>query len=241
MFSFAAIVLSSALAVSAADFQVQVGANAGLVFDPPMVMAAPLDTVTFIFTSKNHTATQSTFAAPCVASAGGSNSGFMFIPTPAPAALPSWTITVNTTDPLWFHCEQTNPVNHCQSGMVFAVNPTADKSFDAFQAAAKNGAAAGSAAGATPGVIPPPTSLPTGGPVAGAAPPSSGSPAPGAIPVSPAAPGASSPATSAATGTDAPASSPSPTGSGALAVRGASSGVALGAVTLFAAVAGLLL
>lgn len=60
-------------------------------------------------------------------------------------------VTVNGTDPLWFYCAQTlyvrysrrvasvadfvtaySPIRHCQAGMVFAVNPSADESFASF-------------------------------------------------------------------------------------------------------------
>src|ERR1700761_487775 len=36
--------------------------------------------------------------------------------------------------PLWFFCGQ---ANHCQQGMVFSVNANANKTFDAYLAAAK--------------------------------------------------------------------------------------------------------
>ena len=59
----------------------------------------------------------------------------------------------NASAPLWFYCRQTGYVidleaknstlnapycSHCETGMVFAINPTAAMSFSAFQAAAKN-------------------------------------------------------------------------------------------------------
>jgi len=47
---------------------------------------------------------------------------------------PQWSFTVkNATAPLWFYCRQ---VGHCNKGMVFAINPTAAKSFSLYQAAA---------------------------------------------------------------------------------------------------------
>ena len=48
---------------------------------------------------------------------------------------PTWNVTVNDTTPLWFYCRQHAPdgSSHCGSGMVFAVNPTADKTFADFQ------------------------------------------------------------------------------------------------------------
>jgi len=51
-------------------------------------------------------------------------------------------LTVTDTNPVWVYCRQ---ANHCQQGMVFAVNP-GDK-FAAFQAAATGGASATSTTG----------------------------------------------------------------------------------------------
>ena len=38
---------------------------------------------------------------------------------------PTWSVTVNNTQPLWFYCRQHAPTgaSHCGAGMVFAVNP----------------------------------------------------------------------------------------------------------------------
>jgi len=53
------------------------------------------------------------------------------------AMVPAFNMTVPSTDPLWFYCAQ---AMHCESGMVFAVNPptSGNKTFTAFQASAKN-------------------------------------------------------------------------------------------------------
>lgn len=59
---------------STADHRVTVGANGQLVFSPSNITAQQGDTVTFEFHQKNHSATMSTFAAPCV-NAGGFDSG----------------------------------------------------------------------------------------------------------------------------------------------------------------------
>lgn len=42
-------------------------------------------------------------------------------------------------NPIWGYCRQINPPNptHCQSGMVFGINPSAEKTFDAFLYKAK--------------------------------------------------------------------------------------------------------
>jgi plastocyanin len=147
-FSLAPVILATlASTVFAADTQVKVGSNSILSFDPPSVNASAGDTVTFIFYPKNHTVTQSTFAAPCQQMDGGANSGFQ--PVTANATnVPSFSITVNNTTPLWFYCMQ---ANHCKSGMVFAINPTANKTFAAFQAAANASSATGSSSNTTTG------------------------------------------------------------------------------------------
>lgn len=115
--------------------------------------------------SGSHTATQSTFAAPCTALQGGVDSGPCVLASshtlpchqathlrsfssrkPAAATPPTFNYTVADANPVWFYCATGT---HCKSGMVFAVNPSADQSFAAFQAAAK-GEAPSSSAGASP-------------------------------------------------------------------------------------------
>jgi plastocyanin len=120
-----------ATVASAVTTQVIVGGGP-LTYTPNQVMAAVGDTIQFVFMPKNHTVTQSTFAAPCQALPGGQDSGF--VPVSANAtSTQAFTVTVNATDPMWFYCRQ---FGHCQAGMVFAINPTANKTFAAFQAAA---------------------------------------------------------------------------------------------------------
>jgi plastocyanin len=133
--SFIAALLASAAAVSAQQtFNVLVGANDTLTFQPDTVNASVGDTIAFTFLSKNHTVTQSTFAAPCTNfSADGIDSGFVPV-DPTATSFQQYSFTMNNVSaPLWFYCRQTG---HCGKGMVFAVNPTAAKSFSAFQAAA---------------------------------------------------------------------------------------------------------
>jgi len=143
----AAFVAAAASLASAADHLVLVGDN-GLDFNPTTVAAAAGDNVIFEFRAKNHTVTQSSFAQPCTflqtAAGPGVDSGYQPVPAGA-TSFPQWSITVdNATAPLWFYCKQGA---HCQAGMVFAINPNAEKTFEAFQAAAKagGGAASGSA------------------------------------------------------------------------------------------------
>ena len=63
---------------SCEDHRIIVG-GATLTFQPPNITAQPGDTITFEFHQKNHSATQSSFAAPCqklALSSGGKQIGF---------------------------------------------------------------------------------------------------------------------------------------------------------------------
>jgi len=129
-FSFA-IIPAFAAAVSAVTHTVLVGENLGLTYNPSSITAAEGDVIAFQFVAKNHSVTQSSFANPCTKS--GVDSGFFPVQANA-TVVPQWSFTLNNASaPLWFYCAQTG---HCAQGMVFAVNPTAAKSFSAFQAAA---------------------------------------------------------------------------------------------------------
>jgi len=146
-FSTVVAALVSIVAVSAQqNFTVIVGGNGTLTYSPTSVNASVGDTIAFQFASKNHTVTQSTFAAPCenmTTPTAGIDSGFMPVAA-GTTSFPQWSFTMtNASAPLWFYCRQTG---HCEQGMVFAVNPTAAKSFAAFQAAAKASSSDGSPA-----------------------------------------------------------------------------------------------
>ncbi|KAJ8522664.1 hypothetical protein ONZ45_g791 [Pleurotus djamor] len=131
------IVTFASLALArAATFDVSVGGPGILKFDPEFVTAARGDIVRFIFKQKNHTATQSTFENPCQAAQGGFDSGFVPVADSVVDDFPVAELTIDNTNPTWVYCKQGN---HCQQGMVFAINP-ADR-FAAFKAAATGGAA----------------------------------------------------------------------------------------------------
>jgi plastocyanin len=122
------------------DIQVG-GAGGALVFDPEAIAANPGDQVVFHFHPKNHTVTQSSFASPCGPKAGGIDSGFMPVPANTTDNFPTYTITVNDTQPVWVYCRQASntPASHCGQGMVFAVNCGQDgapNSFTNFKASA---------------------------------------------------------------------------------------------------------
>ncbi|KAJ8080295.1 hypothetical protein AAF712_015305 [Marasmius tenuissimus] len=150
-----AAALASASSVAAETFTVIVGGNSSLTYSPTSVNAKVGDTIQFQFVSKNHTVTQSTFAKPCERMSTptqGIDSGYLPVPANA-TEFPVWSFSLNNDSaPLWFYCAQ-EP--HCSKGMVFAVNPTADKSFEAFQQTAMGSAApAGGASGASGSVTP---------------------------------------------------------------------------------------
>ncbi|KAJ6488809.1 hypothetical protein C8R45DRAFT_1097161 [Mycena sanguinolenta] len=137
LFTLASLALASI--ASAENILITVGENSTTTFTPSNITANVGDTVIFQFVAANHTATQSSFAAPCTNMTGGLDSGFQFVPAGA-TQNPQYSFNVtNATQPLWFFCRQTG---HCGKGMVFSVNaPATGKTFDAFQAAAKATAA----------------------------------------------------------------------------------------------------
>ncbi|KAJ8109834.1 hypothetical protein ONZ43_g6028 [Nemania bipapillata] len=139
---------------TAANIEVTVGKDSKLEFNPSSIKAQIGDTITYKFFSKNHAVAQSTFADPCHIQANGIFSGFTPNTSPDVAAPTDFTITINDTKPLWFYCPQTNG-NHCQSGMVHAINaPDTGNTFDAYKAKAQGAA--------TPST-PPAGTLPVGG------------------------------------------------------------------------------
>jgi plastocyanin len=118
------------------------GPNGNLSFTPSRVSASPRDTIKFVFQVKNHTVTQSSFAAPCLPLTNkttGQRIGFSsgFFPVAANTTdFPTWSLTINDTSPIWAYCGQ---AGHCGSGMVFAVNSdeSSGQTFAAFQNLAK--------------------------------------------------------------------------------------------------------
>ncbi|KAI9815046.1 MAG: hypothetical protein M1827_002889 [Pycnora praestabilis] len=109
--------------------QVTVGGSAGLVYTPNTLEAAIGDMVQFTFMSENHTVTQAAFAKPCV-KLSGVDSGFMPNPNNTVNPAPSFVFQVTTSDPTWFYCRQKG---HCGKGMVFSINPSANKTQAEFQ------------------------------------------------------------------------------------------------------------
>jgi len=80
---------------------VETGMAPVLGYSPESITANVGDSVQFVFMQKNHTATQSTFADPCKAMAGGKDSGFM--PNPEGKAGVTFNVTVDVADPQCKH------------------------------------------------------------------------------------------------------------------------------------------
>ncbi|KAL8671762.1 MAG: hypothetical protein Q9168_003757, partial [Polycauliona sp. 1 TL-2023] len=103
-----------------------------LTFEPNNLQVPAGDMVQFHFYPKvrdfNHpNVVQSTFDQPCEpinnnnASVNGFFSGFMPVKADA-TMMPSYTIMVNDTKPIWYYCSQGK---HCQQKMVGVINPPA--------------------------------------------------------------------------------------------------------------------
>jgi len=135
---------------------VVVGGPGVLQYNPSSVNANVGDVVQFVFQQKNHTATQSTFETPCSPAPGGFDSGFVPVADNVTSGFPVAALQIINTDPIWVYCRQ---ANHCQQGMVFAVNPGSN--FAAFQAAAEGGAVLSSTASGTGATSTPASSAPT--------------------------------------------------------------------------------
>ncbi|KAK5120465.1 hypothetical protein LTR85_006120 [Meristemomyces frigidus] len=77
-------------------------------FSPDNITATPGDIVTFVFYPSNHSVIQSVYGYPCIPSEDvtdqqGFFSGFQPIANTS-GPLPSWNLTINTTDPVWYYC-----------------------------------------------------------------------------------------------------------------------------------------
>ncbi|KAH6894877.1 hypothetical protein BKA70DRAFT_1439360 [Coprinopsis sp. MPI-PUGE-AT-0042] len=135
-----------------ATFEVAVGPGGELVFDPPTVEGAVAgDIINFAFHPKSHSATQSTFDTPCAPLADGFSSQVVTTEAEGEEVRP-FTIPTDYdgTAPIWFYC---GVGQHCQNGMVFAVNAPAapsNRSFEAFQAAARGEAPPSASASGSP-------------------------------------------------------------------------------------------
>jgi len=143
-FATIAVLAASALGASAQTVHtILVGAGGNLTYSPSNITADIGDFVSFVFQSRNHTVSQSTFADPCtqftntsIADPSKQNLTSGFMPVAANAtSFNVWTIQVTQSTPIWFYCQQTVPASHCNKGMVGAINANASaaNSFAAFQ------------------------------------------------------------------------------------------------------------
>ncbi|VDC02032.1 unnamed protein product [Peniophora sp. CBMAI 1063] len=143
---FRALLNVGLLATASAQkpWKVIVGNETGAaLFDPVSLDGVSSgDTVTFIFSPKNHSVTQSSFAEPCRPLPNGFDTGFAHpVAIGAPLAdRPTFTYTMNGTGPVWVYCRQAQftAQSHCGQDMVFAINPDApgtgaNRTLDAFR------------------------------------------------------------------------------------------------------------
>ncbi|GAB1319394.1 hypothetical protein MFIFM68171_09604 [Madurella fahalii] len=137
----ARLLLSVGLVASIAQavhHQVTVGKGGELKFVPATIHAKEGDTVTYTFFARNHSVAQSSFSEPCQPLAGGIFSGFVPNQSPDVASWTTFTVTVRDTNPIWIYCSQPNG-NHCQKGMLHAINPPAEgNTFEKFAELATN-------------------------------------------------------------------------------------------------------
>ncbi|KAH9210749.1 Cupredoxin [Leptodontidium sp. 2 PMI_412] len=143
-----AAVVATATAQEGTTIQVTVG-KGGLVYTPNDIKAEVGTNIEFSFFPKNHTVTQSSFKDPCHPLENGFFSSF--VPTANSPSGSTFTITVKDTKPIWLYCGQGN---HCQTGMVAAINaPSTGNTFEAFALLAKNATASTSPPGGAVGGI----------------------------------------------------------------------------------------
>lgn len=122
-------------ALAQTTHNVTVGAQ-GSFYDPPTVSAALNDTVNFIFVGPVHSVVQAAFNNPCSPLPRGFSSGLVKRDESGPP--PIWSLKItNVTVGIWFYCENTIPVPHCASGMVGAINPSSQASYQQFVDSAK--------------------------------------------------------------------------------------------------------
>ena len=120
LFGVAAVAAAGVSAQAGTTIKVTVGADGKFAYNPNNIIATPGTQVEFDFFPKNHSVIQSSFDNPCHPLAGG---GFFsgFVPTAVAPSSTTFTITVKDSSPIWIYCGQTTG-NHCQSGMVAAIN-----------------------------------------------------------------------------------------------------------------------
>ncbi|KAF4577529.1 hypothetical protein EYR40_003068 [Pleurotus pulmonarius] len=130
-------IVAAALAVVpsalAADFAVNVGQDNTFAFNPTSITGAVAgDTITFTFLTRNHSATTTTFTTPCPPPDGGVPGGFdTGFHSATGTDQPQAVVTLASDSTQWVACRQAGGA-HCRLGMTFAVNPTAEQTYEQF-------------------------------------------------------------------------------------------------------------
>ncbi|KAF2194734.1 hypothetical protein K469DRAFT_509556, partial [Zopfia rhizophila CBS 207.26] len=99
-----------------------VGAAGKLAFNPDSISVSRGTILRFNFLGINHTLTQSTLDHPCTSNAQFDTGFRQFNPTNSSGKF-LLEFEVDTDQPQWFYCAQELPISHCNSGMVFSLNP----------------------------------------------------------------------------------------------------------------------
>ncbi|KAH9217513.1 hypothetical protein DL95DRAFT_386361 [Leptodontidium sp. 2 PMI_412] len=139
--------VTSTANTAAATYTVLAGQNPA--FTPNSVTAKEGDTITFQFTSGNHTVTESTFEHPCVKLEDGIDSGYQPVVNSLNPSDFSFNVAQNTSQ--WFYSKQ---AGECGDGMTFALNPNNEQTEVRFQlnAVAQNGTSTEKSSGKSTGV-----------------------------------------------------------------------------------------
>ncbi|KAK0661634.1 hypothetical protein QBC41DRAFT_260975 [Cercophora samala] len=150
-FSFRHLFSLSLLGLAqAAHHQVTVGNAGELKFVPEVVKARKHDTITYTFFAKNHSVAQSSFDKPCQPLDRAIFSGFVPNDSQDVASRTTFTITVQDDKPVWLYCSQPTG-DHCQKGMVHAINPPeTGNTIEAYKAKAKDAPKSTSPPGSLP-------------------------------------------------------------------------------------------
>ncbi|KAK9326437.1 Cupredoxin [Lipomyces orientalis] len=138
-----AYLLSLALSVGTSMaytvYNVSVGEGA-LDYTPNTITADVGDYVVFTFLSGTHGVAQASYDSPCSpysdSTEGAGKTGlYSGLITPIRNYDPTYTIRIDSTDPIWFYCPE---AFHCQSGMVGVINPGDGQSLAEFNSVAEN-------------------------------------------------------------------------------------------------------
>ncbi|KAG0646451.1 putative GPI-anchored cupredoxin [Hyphodiscus hymeniophilus] len=128
-------VLVLAAAVFAKTVSIDV-ANGALNFNPNTTTADVGDVLEFHFYSfaAPHSVVKGDFDSPCMPASNTFFSGYI---DGTPSGNDTYSITVKSTDPIWFYC---SAHKHCQNGMVGVVNPPSNMTIAMYAVAAKQAA-----------------------------------------------------------------------------------------------------